>query len=111
MFFRPCQVQGRPGGAVRPAATHLKRRGAGSYWSPDSGTSEVDVVIQSRGETYPIEVKATENLQAKSLRIYREKHKPRVCVRVSLSGYRKEDWLVNIPLYALCELDKVLRRE
>jgi hypothetical protein len=78
------------------------------YWSPDSGTAEVDFVIQRHGETYPIEVKAAENLQAKSLKIYCERYKPRVCVRTSLSNYRKEDWLVNIPLYAIGALDKVL---
>ncbi len=78
------------------------------YWSPDSGTAEVDFVIQQHGETYPIEVKAAENLQAKSLKIYCEKYKPRVGVRTSLSSFRRENWLVNIPLYAIGALDKVL---
>ena len=82
-----------------------------AYWAPDSGAAEVDFVIQSHGETYPIEVKATENLQAKSLKIYSEKYKPRVCIRTSLSDFRKETWLVNIPLYAIGVLDRMLIAE
>lgn len=80
------------------------------YWSSDSGAAEVDFVIQCHGNVYPIEVKAAENLQAKSLKVYREKYKPGVCVRASLSNYRKDDWLVNVPLYAVGAIDAVLEQ-
>ncbi len=78
------------------------------YWSPDSATAEVDFVVHMHGGAYPIEVKGAENLKAKSLRLYCEKYEPGVCVRTSLSRFRKEDWLVNIPLYAIGLVDQII---
>lgn len=48
-----------------------------------------------------IEVKAEENLRAKSLRAYYEKYQPELAVRTSMSDYRRQDWLLNLPLYAI----------
>lgn len=75
-----------------------------SYWSSDTSKAEVDFLIQTQDSIYPLEVKSAENLQAKSLRVYNEKFSPPRCFRTSLSPYRKESWLTNIPLYALSEL-------
>lgn len=88
----------------------LVANGFGSiyYWTPDSGNAEVDFIIQQKGNVYPLEVKAAENLQAKSLKLYCEKYKPETCIRTSLSNYRKEDWLINLPLYAIDALGRVL---
>lgn len=71
------------------------------YWSLEKSTAEIDFIIQFEGKVYPIEVKAEENLKAKSLKVFSEKYKIPVSLRTSMSGYRKEDWLVNIPLYAI----------
>lgn len=71
------------------------------YWSADKSTAEVDFVIQSRGRIIPIEVKAEENLQAKSLKVYMQKFNPDMVVRTSMSDYRKQDKLINVPLYAV----------
>ena len=71
------------------------------YWSSDTSQAEVDFLIQCGESLYPLEVKAAENLQAKSLRVYRDKFVPPRCYRTSLSPYREESWLTNIPLYAL----------
>jgi predicted AAA+ superfamily ATPase len=71
------------------------------YWSAERGTAEIDFVLQQKNTVIPIEVKAEENLQAKSLKVYMEKFKPTVAVRASLSEYRKTGTLMNIPLYAL----------
>ncbi len=80
------------------------------YWSAseEGGKAEVDFVIQFSGHVIPIEVKAEENLQAKSLKTYCEKFQPVVAVRSSMSDYRAESWLVNIPLYAIPQLEKIL---
>lgn len=72
-----------------------------SYWSNDTGVAEVDFVFEQSGIFYPLEVKATENLQAKSLRVFHEQHPEIRCFRTSLSNYREEEWMTNIPLYAL----------
>lgn len=71
------------------------------YWSPDAGKSEIDFVIQKDNLIIPIEVKAAENLKSRSLRLYFDKYQPPICIRTSLSGYKKQEWMENIPLYAL----------
>lgn len=79
-----------------------------SYWSSDTSRAEVDFLIQGQDSIYPLEVKASENLQAKSLRVYNEKFSPPRCFRTSLSPYREESWLTNIPLFALSLLGTIL---
>ncbi len=71
------------------------------YYSEQRSTAEIDFLVQLAGNVIPIEVKATENLQAKSLKIYAEKYNPNYVIRTSLSDYRKEEWLINLPLYAI----------
>ena len=71
------------------------------YWTAEKATAEIDFLIQYQNRIIPIEVKAVENLKAKSLKAYHQKFNPARSFRTSLSDYRKEDWLVNLPLYAL----------
>jgi predicted AAA+ superfamily ATPase len=71
------------------------------YWANPDGKSEVDFVVSQHGEVMPVEVKAAENLQSKSLKFYYEKYHPARCVRTSMSDYREESWLTNVPLYAI----------
>jgi uncharacterized protein len=78
-----------------------QKQGAVYYFSPQSARMEIDFVVQAGKKIVPIEVKASENLQAKSLRTYCEKFQPELALRTSLSDYRKESWMVNIPLYAI----------
>lgn len=71
------------------------------YWSAENSRGEIDFLVQTGGTTYPIEVKAAENLRAKSLRAFCEKYDGMKARRFSLSGYRDEGWMKNIPLYAI----------
>jgi len=71
------------------------------YWSNDRSSGEVDFVFQADSKVIPLEVKAAENLQAKSLRFFTEKHKIEEAVRTSLSDFRRESWLLNLPLYMI----------
>lgn len=71
------------------------------YWTSEKATSEVDFLIQLNMDIAPIEVKAEENLKAKSLKVFTEKYKPKQVIRTSMSPYRKESWLENIPLYGI----------
>lgn len=73
------------------------------YYSADNSRGEIDFVIQKNGDVIPIEAKAAENLRAKSLRAYCDKFAPPMAVRTSLSHYREESWMKNVPLYALAE--------
>ncbi len=69
------------------------------YWAAERGTAEVDFVLQHKQSVIPIEVKAEENLKAKSLKVYVEQFQPEQAVRFSMADYREQDWLVNVPLY------------
>jgi predicted AAA+ superfamily ATPase len=71
------------------------------YWSAERSTAEVDFVIQHKNRFFPVEVKAEENLQSKSLKVFREKFNPEQSVRFSMSDFRKQDQLTNLPLYAI----------
>lgn len=77
------------------------------YWSAGNARSEVDFLLQHNGQIIPLEVKAEENLHAKSLRVFCEKYKPALAVRSSMSGYRKEDWMTNLPLYAVSTITQL----
>ena len=79
------------------------------YWSAENGTSEIDFIIQLEGRVVPIEVKAEENIKAKSLKTYHNKFSPEISIRTSMSDYRKEEWLVNIPLYCISQICKEIR--
>lgn len=74
------------------------------YYTNDRGSCEVDFIVDTGEQIVPVEVKAEVNLKAKSLKTYREKLEPAVSVRTSMADYRKEDWLVNLPLYAVGEI-------
>jgi predicted AAA+ superfamily ATPase len=74
------------------------------YWSAEKAKAEVDFLYPSDEEIIPVEVKAEENLKAKSLRSYSERFAPKRCVRTSMSDYHEESWLVNLPLYAVSQL-------
>lgn len=71
------------------------------YYTNDRGSCEVDFVVDTGEQIVPIEVKAETNLKAKSLRTYKEKFEPSLSIRTSMTDYKKEDWLVNLPLYAI----------
>ena len=79
------------------------------YWSAERSTAEIDFVIQHNNHIIPVEVKAEENLQAKSLKVFREKFKPDISIRTSMSDYRKQNQLTNLPLYAMSLMGKVER--
>ncbi|MFO8236169.1 MAG: AAA family ATPase [Bacteroidales bacterium] len=79
-----------------------------NYWSAERSTAEVDFLIQANNRVIPIEVKAEENLKAKSLKAFKEKFNPEISVRTSMSDYRSQDWLVNVPLYAIGVLAEIL---
>ena len=76
------------------------------YWAAERATAEVDFILQIESDIIPIEVKAEENLKAKSLKQYVEKFSPEYAIRTSMSDYRKEEWLTNLPLYALRSINR-----
>ena len=78
------------------------------YFSTENSSGEIDFVVQREQYCIPVEVKAEENLRARSLRAYCAKYKPEKAIRASMSNYREQEWMVNVPLYALADyLEKI----
>lgn len=71
------------------------------YWSAENSRGEIDFLVQDEERIIPIEVKAEENLQAKSLRVFVERNQGLKGMRLSMSPYREQDWLANYPLYSV----------
>ena len=69
---------------------------------------EIDFIFQSGMDIVPLEVKASENLQAKSLKSYCLRYEPKYAIRTSMSDYRKEDCLTNLPLYAISNILNII---
>ena len=80
------------------------------YYSTEKSSGEIDFLLQGRSSILPLEVKAEENLRAKSLRAFCEKYHPAYAVRTSMSDYREQEWMTNIPLYNICRIKKYLEQ-
>ncbi len=81
------------------------------YYTNDRGSCEIDFLVDDGARIVPVEVKAEENLRAKSLRAYKDKYEPDISIRTSMSDYRREDWLLNLPLYAIEEIGAQITQE
>lgn len=71
------------------------------YWTNNRGNAEIDFVVDTGEKVVPVEVKAETNLKAKSLKSYYDKFKPTISIRNAMTDYKREDWLINIPLWAI----------
>ena len=71
------------------------------YYSSDDSRLEIDFVVQKDSRVIPVEVKAEENLKSKSLRQYITNNPGLKGIRFSMSPYRDQEWMENIPLYAV----------
>lgn len=74
------------------------------YFGTEKATFEQDFLIQKKKQIVPIEVKAETNLRSQSLKAFADKYHPEKAVRFSLMKYCDQGWIVNIPLYAVCNL-------
>lgn len=70
------------------------------YWSAQNSTGEIDFLVQKQGKVIPIEVKAEENLKSRSLRAFVARYPGMHGLRLSMSDFRQQDWMTNVPLYA-----------
>ncbi len=76
------------------------------YHSVDNSTIELDFIVQLGGKVWPIEVKAETNVKAKSMRTFINNHPNLTGIRFSMLPYERQDWIVNIPLYACLMIGK-----
>lgn len=75
------------------------------YYSSPNSSGKIDFLFQVQDQIVPLEVKAAENLQSKSLKAFHQKWLNEFSVRTSLSDYRKDGWLTNLPLYAISKIE------
>ena len=80
------------------------------YYTNDRGSCEVDFVIDTGEKIIPLEVKAEVILRAKSLKTYQEKFHPEISIRTSMSDYQENDWLINLPLYAIEQIHAISQK-
>jgi hypothetical protein len=80
------------------------------YWSQNNPPYEVDFIIQRENDIIPVEVKAEKNLEAKSLKKYKEKFgdKVKLRVRFSMENLKLDGDLLNIPLFMADYADKLI---
>lgn len=76
------------------------------YHSVDNSTIELDFIVQLDGKVWPVEVKAETNVKAKSMRTFINNHPNLTGIRFSMLPYERQDWIVNIPLYACLMIGK-----
>lgn len=74
------------------------------YWSSERSDGELDFIVQRESRIIPIEVKAEENVKAKSLRAFITANPNLKGVRLSMSDYRNQEWMENFPLYSILGL-------
>jgi uncharacterized protein len=77
------------------------------YWTNDRGSAEIDFLVDTGDKIIPVEVKAETNLKAKSLKCYYDKFTPSISVRTAMLDYKKDDWLINIPLWAIWAIEEI----
>jgi predicted AAA+ superfamily ATPase len=80
------------------------------YWTNERNTSEIDFLVSDGQHIIPLEVKAEINLQSKSLKAFRDKFSPQLSVRTAMTDYKKEEWLLNLPLYAIGTLSQQISK-
>lgn len=77
------------------------------YWT-SGNTAEVEFVLQNHNLIIPVEVKSSTNITAKSLSEYRKRYSPALSIRLSMRNMRKDNDLINIPIYMVDELKKII---
>ena len=72
-----------------------------AYWSSNDSECEIDFLIQTDDRIIPIEVKAEDNVHAKSFKQFIQCNHPELKgIRLSMKPYIDQDWMENVPLFA-----------
>ena len=84
-------------------ATQLLCNGYSLYYWQSNGKAKIDFLIYTKDGIIPIEVKAGDSIQSKSLNVYRERFNPKYSIRISTRnfGFDENKKMKSIPLYAV----------
>ena len=86
----------------------LSSIGLHPYYFTFDNRYEIDFMLQHKNNIIPIEVKSSENINNTSLKVYNEKYKPKTRIRLSMRNLNKDDNLINIPLFLVEYIDKII---
>ena len=89
----------------------LTTQGINPYYFSFDNRYEIDFIIQYKNEIIPIEVKSNENINNTSLKIYNDKYNPKTRIRFSMKNLTKDGNLINIPLFMIENLNKILMNQ
>jgi predicted AAA+ superfamily ATPase len=81
-------------------ACELSAKGIPLYYWRSQNNAEVDFLIQNEDGVIPLEVKAAQNVQSKSLGVYCQKYKPAYAIRISAKNFGFTNGIKSLPLYA-----------
>ena len=82
--------------------------GLNPYYFTFDNRYEIDFIIQYKNEIIPIEVKSSENVNNTSLKVYNEINNPKTRIRFSMKNLNKDDNLINIPLFMVEYIKKLI---
>ena len=91
-------------------ANQLKSNGIDLLYWKGNRDAEVDFLITTENDgVIPIEVKADNNTQSKSLNVYNDLYSPNYMIRISTKdfGYNPDSKIKSIPLYATYLIKKL----
>lgn len=91
-------------------AQELARCQYGLYYWTSEGKAELDFVVRHESHLFPLEIKSGTTDKKKSLRVYRDKYHPPVLIRSSPMNLKKDGEILNIPLYLMGELNRLVER-
>lgn len=77
------------------------------YWA-SGNQAEVEFIIQHGSNVIPIEVKSGRSITGRSLMEYNKRYSPELRVRFSMLNVKKDDNLINLPLFLADRLKELL---
>ena len=69
------------------------------YWT-NSGTAELDFLLQKGSDVIGVEVKKGEHIRSRSLSVFVNEYNPAYSIRLSLKNFGESNGIKSIPLYA-----------
>ena len=100
IFMVPALNDFKGGMTENYVSNQLLVNGYGSYYWASDATAEIDFIINRDDDIIPIEVKSADNMQAKSLKTFMDRYKPKYAIKISEKNFGFEDNKKTIPLYA-----------
>ncbi|MDD6205842.1 AAA family ATPase [Succinivibrio sp.] len=74
------------------------------YFSTATARFNLDFLIQQNNKIVPIEVKAETKTNSQKLKAFFKKYNPEKSIRFSTLPYKDQGWMINYPLYAVCNI-------